>query len=102
MKRHQHFPIRRKKRFARSKIFPDEWQRDITGRVFRLALVDLDFADLQGLAFRGQVRLEIHLVAAKKNRRHVQSVRRIIRVDVRLERLEIRVTTFLQLQLQFA
>ena len=73
MKRHQHFPVRGEKRVSRPDIFPDEGQRNITGRVFRLALVDLDLVDLEGRILRGQARLEIHLVAPEKNCRDVQT-----------------------------
>src|SRR5205807_10273366 len=63
LKGHEHFAIRWKKRFARSEIFPDERQRNITGRVFRFPLVDLDLADLERGTSRREDGLEIHLVA---------------------------------------
>ena len=100
LKCHEHFPIRWEKRLACSEIFPDERQRNVTGRVFRFPLVDLDLADLEGGIFRREDGLEIHLVAAEENRRNVETIGRIIRVDVRLERLQIRVAAFLQRKLE--
>src|SRR5437588_6823269 len=47
-------------------IFPNEWDRRVTGSVFRLALVELDFRNLERLGFRRNNRLKIHPVTSDK------------------------------------
>ncbi len=102
LKIRQHFSIRRNHGLRRSDVFPDKRQRHITGSVLGLALIDLDFRDLQRRTFRGKDRLKIHFVALQEDDRDIETFGRIVRIDICLERPQIGVAPFLELQFQFS
>ena len=102
LKCREHFAVGRNDRGARAEISPDERDRDIADRKFRLALIQLDLANLQRFAFGLGDCLKIHVVAGKKNDWHIEPIRRIRRVDIGPERLQIAVTSFLENELQLS
>ena len=102
LKYRRHFPVRRKNVRVGAKIFPDERNRDIAAGVFRLALVELDLADLERLAFGLGDCLKIHFLAPQKNRRDIQTLRRISRVRACLQRTRAAVATVIQSKSQLS
>src|SRR5205814_9395262 len=98
----EHFAVRRTYGRIAPQIPPHEWDGNIARRKFRLSLVELNFGDLQGLALCLGDRLKIHVLAGEKDNWHVESIRRIGRVDIRPERLQIAITAFLKNKLQFS
>ena len=91
LKIRNHFPVRRTNRRAGAQISPDKRNGNITSGVLRLALVELNLGDLKRLTLCLQDRLKIHLVAAEKNNRDVETIRRIGGVHIGLNRLQIAV-----------
>ena len=65
-------------------------------------LVQLDLVYLQRATFRPSDCIEIHVGRREKNDRHIKTLRRVRRVDVRLEPLQISVARFFQNELEVA
>ena len=82
LKRGDDFAIGRTNGLVCPEVLPNKWNRNIAFSIFRFLLVELNVADLQRFAFRSRAGLKAHLVAAQKNDRHIQTLRRIIRVHV--------------------
>ena len=81
----RYFPIRRKDRLARTNIFPDKWNGDVTCDVLRFLLIELNFGNLEPFASGRNDCLEIHSIAAEKNDRNLEPGRCISGVDIRLQ-----------------
>src|SRR5205823_2624277 len=84
-----HLSVTREKRLICTDIFPNKWDGCVTGGVFRLPLVELDFRNLERLAFGGNDRLEIHPIASDKEGWNLEPCLRISRVEVRSHRLHV-------------
>ncbi len=65
-------------------------------------LVQLDLVYLQRVTLGPSDRIEIHVARREKNDRHIKTVGRVRRVDVRLEPLQISVARFFQNELEVA
>ena len=65
-------------------------------------LIQLDLVYLQRVTLRPSDRIEVHVGCCEKNNRHVKTVGRVRRVDVRLEPLQISVARFFQNELEVA
>src|SRR5262245_1793708 len=63
-------------------------------------LVQLDLVYFQRVTVRPGNRIEIHVGRSEKNDRHIKTLRRVRRVDVRLKPLQISVARFLQNELE--
>ena len=87
-------------RRTRAEISPHEGDRDITGCEFRLALVELNLADLKCLALCLGDCLKIHVVGREKDNGDIETLGRVRRIDLCLNRLQIAVTALLQNEIQ--
>src|SRR5437764_322888 len=65
-------------------------------------LVKLDLINFEFVTFRLRDSMEIHPAGREKDDRHVETIRQIGCVDVRLQGLQISIARFLQYELQFA
>ena len=65
-------------------------------------MIKLNLVYLKRIAFGLSDGMKIHIAAGEKHDRDIKTFRRIRRVDVRLERLQITVTPFLENELQLA
>ena len=98
----RHLSVRRKERPLAPEIAPDERERGVGAGVFRRPLVDLDLADLERRILRLQDGLENQLVAPEINDRDLQFLRRVMRLDLGLQILQIGVTAFFQFKVEVA
>ena len=71
-------------------------------RLRRDNLIQLDLVYLQRVTLRPSDRIEVHVGCCEKNNRHVKTVGRVRRVDVRLEPLQISVARFFKNELEVA
>ena len=68
---------------------PVKWNRGVSGGVFRPSLIDLQVADFEPTFLRLHARLQAELVACEINGRNLQFLRRVMRLDVGLQILQI-------------
>src|SRR5439155_24252129 len=96
----EHFARRRNCPSVCSKISPHQRERDVSRCKPGLPLIKLDPGYLERLPLCLRDCLKIRVSSCKKDDRHVETVGRLGRIDIRSKRLRISSASFLEPELQ--